>query len=67
MTKTDLIFSAFSSRCFSISQFNNSAFAVSFHFTRSDARVRFDSGVILIIIGMLIYNKKFKKLKTALY
>ena len=29
------------------SQFN-SAFAVSFHFTRSDARVKFDSGVIFL-------------------
>ena len=37
MTKTDLIFPAFSSR-----------FAVSFHSTRSDARDRFDSGVIFL-------------------
>ena len=45
MTKTDLSFPAFSLQW--ISQFN-SAFAVSFHSTRSVARVRFDSGVIFL-------------------
>ena len=44
MIKTDLLFPVLSLR-FVDSQFN-SAFAVSFHFTRSDAWVRFDSGVI---------------------
>ena len=39
MKKTDLIFPAFSSRL---------AFGVSFHSSRSDARVRFDSGVIFL-------------------
>ena len=46
MTKTDLIFPAFSSS-FSVAQFN-SVFAVSFHSMRSNVRVRFDSGVIFL-------------------
>ena len=46
MTKIDLTFLAFSLK-FVISQLN-SAFAVSFHSTRRDARVKFDSGVIFL-------------------
>ena len=46
MTKTDLIF--FGSIFFKICRFRSSAFAVSFHSTRSDPRVTFDSGVIFL-------------------
>ena len=46
MTKTDLIFPAFF-QDFETSQLN-SAYAVSFHSTKSDALVRFDSGVIFL-------------------
>ena len=46
MTKSDLTFPAISSRS-EISKFN-SAFAVRFHSARSNARVRFDSGVIFL-------------------
>ena len=46
-TKTDLIFPAFPSRFVDFAvQFP--AFAVTFHSTRSDARVRFDSGAIFL-------------------
>ena len=46
MTKTDLIFPAVSLRFVDFAV--QSAFAVSFHSTRSDARVRFDSGAIFL-------------------
>ena len=46
MAKTDFIFPAFSSRFLNFAV--NSAFAVGFHSTRSNARVGFDSGVIFL-------------------
>ena len=45
MTKADLTFPAFFFKISQVSQFSF-AFAVSLHSTRSDARVKFDSGVI---------------------
>ena len=46
MTKTNLTFPAFSLRLVDFAI--NSAFSVSFHSTRSDARVKFDSRVIFL-------------------
>ena len=46
MTKADLIFPAFSSKFVDFAV--HSPFAVSFHSTGSNARVRFDSGVIFL-------------------